>query len=231
MARSPPGSSVHRILQVRILEWFPCAPPGDLPDPGIELGFPALQTNSLPSAQGRPLISGELAKYLRILLKCRFWFLQLGGPESLHFSQAPGGSPWGWLGSHRLRGKRNDRAGCGWNLQALVIILKVCQCIPGPALSALSIGAVMGGTLPSFYPRGSQQPNTQAAFCRGNGSAHRRARMKVQYWGKLTPPAFACRVVVNLRPDSGAHRAPSVFPGLGFWSWKCWGSTFRLCHP
>ena len=31
----PPGSSVHRILQARILEWVPRAPPGDLPDPGI----------------------------------------------------------------------------------------------------------------------------------------------------------------------------------------------------
>ena len=31
-----PGSSVHGILQARILEWVPCPPPGDLPDPGIE---------------------------------------------------------------------------------------------------------------------------------------------------------------------------------------------------
>ena len=42
---SPPGSSVHRILEARMLEWvsiefsrqeywsgFPCLPPGDLPD-------------------------------------------------------------------------------------------------------------------------------------------------------------------------------------------------------
>ena len=33
---SPPGSSVHGILQARILEWLPFPPPGDLPDPGIE---------------------------------------------------------------------------------------------------------------------------------------------------------------------------------------------------
>ena len=33
---SPPGSSVHGILQARILEWLPCSPPGDLLDPGIE---------------------------------------------------------------------------------------------------------------------------------------------------------------------------------------------------
>ena len=32
---SPPGSSVHGILQARILEWVPCSPPGDLPDPWI----------------------------------------------------------------------------------------------------------------------------------------------------------------------------------------------------
>ena len=30
------GSSVHGILQVRILEWMPCPPPGDLPNPSIE---------------------------------------------------------------------------------------------------------------------------------------------------------------------------------------------------
>ena len=38
-----PGSSVHEILQARILEWV--AMPSDFPDPGIEtasLGSPAL---------------------------------------------------------------------------------------------------------------------------------------------------------------------------------------------
>ena len=33
---SLPGSSVHRILQARILEWLACLPLGDLPDPGIK---------------------------------------------------------------------------------------------------------------------------------------------------------------------------------------------------
>jgi len=33
---SLPGSSVHGILQARILEWVACPPPGDLPDPGIK---------------------------------------------------------------------------------------------------------------------------------------------------------------------------------------------------
>ena len=31
-----PGSSVHGILQARILEWLPFPTPGDLPDTGIE---------------------------------------------------------------------------------------------------------------------------------------------------------------------------------------------------
>ena len=42
---SPSGSSVHEILQARILEWVAFPAPGDLPDPGIEpisLGSPAL---------------------------------------------------------------------------------------------------------------------------------------------------------------------------------------------
>ena len=38
---SLPGSSVHGILQARILEWVACPPPGDLPDPGIEPMSPA----------------------------------------------------------------------------------------------------------------------------------------------------------------------------------------------
>jgi len=33
---SPPGSSVHGILQERILEWVAYPPPGVIPDPGIE---------------------------------------------------------------------------------------------------------------------------------------------------------------------------------------------------
>ena len=46
-----PGSSVHGILQVRILEWG--SSPGDLPDPGIKHRYPAWQANSLPSEPPR----------------------------------------------------------------------------------------------------------------------------------------------------------------------------------
>ena len=44
---SPSSFSVHGILQARILEWVPS--PGDLPNPGIELGSPVLQADSLPT--------------------------------------------------------------------------------------------------------------------------------------------------------------------------------------
>ena len=47
------GSSVHRILQARILEWvaisFSKNIPGDVPDSGVEPGSPVLQADSLPS--------------------------------------------------------------------------------------------------------------------------------------------------------------------------------------
>ena len=45
---SPRGSSVRGLFQARTLEWLPFPPPGDLPDPGIEPGSPALQADSLP---------------------------------------------------------------------------------------------------------------------------------------------------------------------------------------
>ena len=40
---SPLGSSVCGILQARILEWVAIPSPGDLFDPGIKPGSPALQ--------------------------------------------------------------------------------------------------------------------------------------------------------------------------------------------
>ena len=59
---SPPGSSVHGILQARILYWsgkpFPSS--GDLPDPGTEPSSPTLQADSF-------LSEPELLKELAIL--------------------------------------------------------------------------------------------------------------------------------------------------------------------
>ena len=46
---SPPGSSVHGILQARILGGLPFPPPGDLPNPGIKPRSLTLQADSLPS--------------------------------------------------------------------------------------------------------------------------------------------------------------------------------------
>ena len=46
---SPPGSSVHGILQGRICSGEPFPFPGDLPSPGIEPGCPVLQADSLSS--------------------------------------------------------------------------------------------------------------------------------------------------------------------------------------
>ena len=46
---SPPGSSVHGILQARILEWVAMPFSKDFPDPGIEPASPeapALQADS-----------------------------------------------------------------------------------------------------------------------------------------------------------------------------------------
>ena len=56
---SSPVSSVHGILQAQILEWDALLSPGDVPSAGIEPGFPALQTDSLPSeSPGKPLKPG-----------------------------------------------------------------------------------------------------------------------------------------------------------------------------
>ena len=50
------GSSVHEILQARILEWLPFLPPEDRPNPGIEPGSPTLLADSFPSEPpGKPI--------------------------------------------------------------------------------------------------------------------------------------------------------------------------------
>ena len=53
---SPPGSSVHGILQARVLEWVAMPSSRGLPDPGIEPESPSLlhrQAGSLPLAPPR----------------------------------------------------------------------------------------------------------------------------------------------------------------------------------
>ena len=43
------GTSVHGFSRQEDWSGFPCPPPGDLPNPGIKQGYPALQVDSLPA--------------------------------------------------------------------------------------------------------------------------------------------------------------------------------------
>ena len=55
----PMDYMVHGILQARILEWVAFPFSGDLPNPGIKPGSPALQEDSLPAGpQGEPKNTG-----------------------------------------------------------------------------------------------------------------------------------------------------------------------------
>ena len=46
---NPPVSSIHGIIQARILEWVAISFSRGLPDLGIEPGSPSLQADALPS--------------------------------------------------------------------------------------------------------------------------------------------------------------------------------------
>ena len=60
---SPPGSSVHGILQARILEWVAIPPPRDLPISGTEPRSSALQADSLPLSPLRSVMTTVGGKY------------------------------------------------------------------------------------------------------------------------------------------------------------------------
>ena len=49
MDYSPPGSSVHGILQARVLKWVAISFSRDLPDPGIKPRSPTLRADTLTS--------------------------------------------------------------------------------------------------------------------------------------------------------------------------------------
>ena len=58
------------IFQERILKWVAIASPGDLPDPGIESGSPALQADAYRlSHQGSPMAEREELKSLLIKVR------------------------------------------------------------------------------------------------------------------------------------------------------------------
>ena len=57
MDYSLPGFSVHGLLPQEYWSGLPCSSLGHLPNLGMEPGFPALQTDSLPSQpRGKPNI-------------------------------------------------------------------------------------------------------------------------------------------------------------------------------
>ena len=61
----PPGSSVHRILQARVLEWVVIPSPEDLPDSGIE--SLAWQASSLPLAPSeKPLYQAKCLQNVQV---------------------------------------------------------------------------------------------------------------------------------------------------------------------
>ena len=66
--------------------------PGDLPDPGIELGSPALQVDSLPAElPGKPIyIPGPTSRYQNMtMLKSLSWPSPIYGFHICEFNQ-----PW-----------------------------------------------------------------------------------------------------------------------------------------
>ena len=98
---SPPGSSVHRILQARTWKWVAIPPPGYLPNPGIKPRSPKLQADSLlPEPPGKPkntrvgslsLLQGNFLtqESNQGLLNCRWILYQLsyqGSPPNRLYS-------------------------------------------------------------------------------------------------------------------------------------------------
>ena len=52
-------------LRARTLAWLPCPPLGDLPNPGVEPGFPALQANSSPSSESQFIVGLSNISYIQ----------------------------------------------------------------------------------------------------------------------------------------------------------------------
>ena len=67
MDYSPSGSSVHGILQSRILEWLPYPPPGDLPDTQTVLASIILRVQNAPETM-RDLVFFHLS-----IIKCSIY--------------------------------------------------------------------------------------------------------------------------------------------------------------
>ena len=65
---SLPGSSVHGILQARILDWISFPSPGGLPDPGTESRSPALHSDSLlTELWGKPNLGSPYSSFSTLI--------------------------------------------------------------------------------------------------------------------------------------------------------------------
>ena len=73
---SPPGPSVHGISRQEYWSGLPFPSPGDLPDPGVESGPPALQADSTAEPPGKHILCVKrCAVYLRWNVNTLFLFL------------------------------------------------------------------------------------------------------------------------------------------------------------
>ena len=84
---SPPGSSVHGISRKECWSELPFPPPGDLPDPGMELESlkpPALSGGSLPLAPPKKPVHGPPQYYSQSDVGTGQVILGLAGMGSLH---------------------------------------------------------------------------------------------------------------------------------------------------
>ena len=99
---SLPGSSVHGVLQARILEVLPFPSPGVLPNPGIKPRSPALQMDSLPSEPPGKLMRHPLTEhfYLSSLLQtpngCRMVDVEFLGNCSCSCKRISFDDPLNW---------------------------------------------------------------------------------------------------------------------------------------
>ena len=76
-------------LQEEYWSGLPCPPPGDLPDPGIELGSPALHADSLPAklpGKARLCVS-VLSRFSRVRLFATPWTVAHQVPLSMGILQ------------------------------------------------------------------------------------------------------------------------------------------------
>ena len=92
---------------------LPCAPPGDLPNPGIEPGFPALQADSLPLVPPRkPIIVVISSKNVQVQVQT-FISTYDELPDNLQSSgQVPALTQWGICLEEKA--SSHSYASCTW---------------------------------------------------------------------------------------------------------------------